>query len=105
MSKFVVIFSTAPSEREAAKIARALVLKRLIACMNIVPKVRSLYRWKGRIWDEKEVMMVMKSKSSLLPGIKKELKRIHPYECPELVSMPIYDGLPDYLDWICENTR
>jgi len=99
---YIVIFSTAPAERVAVKIANALVKKGLIACANIVPKIRSIYRWKKRIYDEHEVQIVMKSTVDKLEAVKKELKKLHPYECPELVAIPIVGGLKAYLDWIDE---
>ena len=105
MTKFVTIFSTAPKEEEAKKIANDLVSKKVVACVNIIPGLRSIYRWKGKICDEREVMMVMKTKDSLVEDVKKELKSLHSYECPELIVLPISDGLPDYLSWIEENTN
>ena len=101
-SNEVVIFSTAPTLAEAKKIGKALVGARLIACANILPKVRSIYRWQGEVHDEPEVMMVMKTLASKVPAVKRELKKIHSYECPELVVLKITDGLPDYLKWIAE---
>ena len=96
----IVLFSTAPNEKEAAKIADRLVEKGLIACANIVPNIRSVYKWKGRRYDEPEVLIVMKSTSYRLAAIKKELKKIHSYECPELIAVPIVGGLESYLDWV-----
>lgn len=105
MIKNIIIFSTAPSKREAEKIAKALVSKRLVACVNIVPKIRSIYRWKGKMFDEQEFLLIMKSRRSLFAKIKTTLKKLHSYECPELVCLNIEDGLPDYLKWIMENTK
>ena len=101
--KHIIIFSTVPSLSEANKIAKALVGKKLVACANIVPKIRSIYRWKGKIYNETEVLMIMKSRKALFPKIKKELKKLHSYECPELISLNIDDGLKDYLRWIEES--
>ncbi|PIR16631.1 MAG: divalent-cation tolerance protein CutA [Deltaproteobacteria bacterium CG11_big_fil_rev_8_21_14_0_20_49_13] len=103
--RHIIIFSTAPSEKEAARIAKALVGKKLVACVNMVPKLRSIYRWKGKIFDEPEVLMIMKSQKKLFGQIKKELKKLHSYECPESIAMDIADGLPDYLKWIYDSTR
>lgn len=101
-SNEVMILSTAPKMDEAKKIGTALVDARLIACANILPKVRSIYRWQGKVHDEPEVMMVMKTLASKVPAVKRELKKLHSYKCPELVVLKITDGLPDYLKWIAE---
>jgi periplasmic divalent cation tolerance protein len=102
--KHTVIFSTAPNEDEAAKIAHALVEKKLVACVNIVPKIRSIYSWQNKLCDESEVLMIMKAREDLLGRIKSELKSLHSYECPELIAIPISDGLPEYLDWIDDSS-
>lgn len=99
----IAIFSTAPSEEEAVKIVEHLVAGNLIACGNIVPEIRSIYRWKGKVCDETEVLIVMKSVAKNLENIKKEVKALHSYDCPELVAVPITGGLKNYLDWIVEN--
>jgi len=102
--KYTVLFSTAPHEEEAANIARALVEKHLVACVNIVPKIRSIYNWQGKMCDEPEVLMIMKAQEKMTEKIMAELKKLHSYECPELISIPISDGLPDYLNWIDEQS-
>jgi periplasmic divalent cation tolerance protein len=104
LTKYVVLFSTAPHEEEAAEIAHALVEKRLVACVNIVPKIRSVYTWQGKICDEPEVLMIMKAQERMTDKIMAELKKLHSYECPELISIPITNGLPDYLSWIDEQS-
>jgi periplasmic divalent cation tolerance protein len=101
---YSIIFSTAPSEDEAAKIAKALVEKKLVAGVNIVPKIRSIYSWKGKLCDETEAMLIMKTRTELIDKIKTELKALHSYECPELIAVPISDGLKDYLNWIDESS-
>ncbi len=98
----VIVLSTAPKMAEAKKIGKSLVDARLIACANILPKIRSIYRWQGKVHDEPEVLIVMKSLTSKVPAIKRELKKLHSYDCPELVVVKIADGLPDYLKWINE---
>ncbi len=103
-TKHAVLFSTAPNEEEAAKIAHTLVEKRLVACVNIIPKIRSIYTWQGKICDEPEVLMIMKAQEKLIDKIKTELKSLHSYECPELVAIPISDGLPEYMKWIDDNS-
>jgi len=95
---YKVVFITA-SEQDAPKIAQALVERKLAACVNLVP-VRSIYKWKGKIEDDKENLLVIKTKKSKIDPLKKILKELHSYEVPELIVLPIEDGLPDYLNWI-----
>lgn len=105
MTKFVVCLSTAASAEEGAKIGRALVEEELAACVNVVPGVRSIYRWEGKIEDGAEVLLVIKSQESLIEPLTARLKALHSYSVPELVVLPIRDGNPDYLSWIADNTR
>lgn len=100
MTKHMTIFMTAPNEEEGAKIAKALVEERLCACVNIIPKIRSIYRWEGKVWDEQEVMMIAKSESALAPAIVARVKELHSYDVPEIICLPIDTGSGDYLDWI-----
>ncbi len=100
MARHMTVLVTAPDEEEGARIARALVERRLAACVNIIPRVRSIYRWKGKIWDEGEVMMIAKSSPALAPAIVDAVKELHSYEVPEIVCIPIETGSGDYLDWI-----
>ncbi|MDT8316566.1 MAG: divalent-cation tolerance protein CutA [bacterium] len=100
MSTHMLVFMTAPNEEEGAKLGRALVEERLCACVNIMPKVRSIYRWEGEICDEPEVMMIAKSSSSMAPSIVKRVKELHSYDCPEIICLPVATGSGEYLDWI-----
>ena len=100
MSKHMVVFITAPSEEEGAKLARTLVEERLCACVNIMPKVRSIYRWEGEICDEPEVMMIAKSAMTMAPALVKRVKKLHSYDVPEIICLPIATGSGEYLEWI-----
>ena len=100
MSKHMAVFITAPNEEEGALLARTLVEERLCACVNIIPGIRSIYRWEGSICDESEVMMVAKTASSLAPVLVKRVKELHSYHVPEVICLPITTGSGDYLDWI-----
>ena len=104
MSDFIVILCTVSSKDEANKIAGSLVQKGLAACANIIDGISSIYEWKGEICKDEENLMIIKSRRSLLEEIKKEILSLHSYELPEIVSLPITDGLEPYLDWIKENT-
>lgn len=99
-NEFFVGLSTTDSENEATEIARALVHEKLAACVNILPNLRSIYRWQDKICDEKEFLLIIKTSAKNLDKIKERIKTIHHYEVPELIFLPIKDGLPDYLSWI-----
>lgn len=105
MTDAVVALSTIDSEKEAKKIARALVEARLAACVNIVPKVTSIYEWKEEICEEEELLLVIKTQQKRLEELKAMLEELHPYEVPELIVLPVSDGLTDYLTWLFTNTK
>jgi periplasmic divalent cation tolerance protein len=96
----IVILITAGSEEEAHKIASLLVNKRKAACVNIVPGVHSLFRWKGKVDSARESLLLIKTRASLLSGIISLVKEIHSYEVPEIVALPIVGGSEDYLKWL-----
>ena len=100
-----VIFVTTSSPAEARKIGRALVEEKLVACANIVPQVRSIYRWQGKIRDESEALMVLKTRSGQVQKIIKKVRSLHSYTVPEIIALPIVAGSKDYLRWIYEVTR
>lgn len=102
--EYIVVFMTAPGEDEAASIGRSLVEEELVACCNIVPNLRSIYRWKGKIFDEQEVLCIMKTKRALFSKLSKRVKELHSYDVPELISLAIDEGSEDYLKWIKEVT-
>jgi len=99
----IVVFITTSSTKEAETIGRALVEGRLAACVNISSGVRSLFRWRGVIEDQEEVLLLVKSRSDLLPRIIEAVKRLHSYTVPEVIALPILAGSPDYLAWIDES--
>ena len=105
MTGYSVFFVTAGKEEEASRIGRTLVEEKLAACVNIIPRIRSIYSWKGEVCDEEEYLLIMKSRSSLFPAIRDRVRELHSYEVPEIIAFPIDQGLPEYLDWILENTR
>lgn len=99
----IVIIITCSSEKEARKIRKALLEKRKVACVNIIPKIESFFWWKGKIDSCPEVLLLAKTKKSLLKEIITLVKKIHSYEVPEIIALPISGGNKDYLNWI-ENT-
>jgi periplasmic divalent cation tolerance protein len=100
MTDKIVVLSTCGSAEEAERIARALVEKRLAACVNVMPAVRSFYRWKGAIEDEQELLLVIKSSRGLFDQLRAEIERLHSYEVPEVIAVPVVDGSEGYLEWL-----
>jgi len=100
-----LVLSTASSREEARKIASALVEGHLAACVQIVGPIRSVYRWKGAVEDTEEFLLLMKTTVTTLSRLRAELQRLHSYEVPECVEIPIESGLPAYMEWIGENVR
>lgn len=104
MTGHIIVYITVPSPEEGKKIAKALVEKRLAACVNIVPGLRSIYHWQEKICDEKELLLIAKTRDSLFERLEHEVKSIHSYKVPEIIALPIVKGSKEYLDWIYENT-
>jgi periplasmic divalent cation tolerance protein len=103
MTDKIVILSTCSDEQEAERIARALVEARLAACVGVLPRLRSFYRWKGAVEDASECLLVIKSSRPLFDELRSALEKAHSYEVPEVVALPIVDGAPNYLNWLHEN--
>ena len=95
-----VVLVTAPDAETGARIARALVEERLIACANLLPGIRSIYRWEGQVADEAEVLLVLKTRASCCAAVAARVKALHPYALPEVVALPVVDGSEAYLDWV-----
>ncbi len=98
-----VICSTVPPSR-SADLAKRLLGKNLVACVNITP-VRSLYRWNGVACDDKEHLLIMKTQKNLAEEVIRALKAMHPYEVPEIIALPVVAGYPPYLAWVHGETR
>ena len=96
----IVVLITAGSEEEAHKIAKLLVKKKKAACVNIVPEVDSLFRWKDKIDSARECLLLIKTKASLFPEIVELVRRMHSYEVPEIIALPIIAGSEEYLKWL-----
>jgi periplasmic divalent cation tolerance protein len=105
MAESMVVLVTCGSEEEATKIAISLVEERLAACVNIISPVRSIYRWEGKIWDEKEWMLIVKTQKKRFEELEKKVKSLHSYSVPEIVALPIVEGSASYLKWLEENTE
>jgi|SRR5437762_12813166 len=100
MTDKIVVFSTCSTPEEAGQIARKLVEDRLAACVNVVPGIRSFYRWKGAIEETGECLLVIKSSRELFDRLRLELEKAHTYEVPEVVAVPVVEGAPNYLNWV-----
>ena len=105
MTDKIVVLSTSGSADEAEKIARGVVDSRLAACVSIVPGVRSIYRWKGKVEDDAEFLLVVKTRRELLPQVEETIVRLHSYSVPETIALPIVDGAAAYLDWLDRETK
>ncbi len=103
MSERVVALSTVGKSEDAERIARALVERRLAACVNVVPGVASFYRWKGEVCRDEECLLVIKTRAEKVEALREALVALHPYELPELVALPIEAGHAPYLAWLDES--
>ncbi|MCA9667310.1 MAG: divalent-cation tolerance protein CutA [Myxococcales bacterium] len=102
MSERIVVYVTAPVDK-ARDLAAALVQAQLAACVNIVPSVRSIYRWKGEVCEDEESLLVIKSRRSAFEALRARVVELHPYEVPEVIALPIEAGHGAYLDWLDDN--
>ena len=100
----VVVLCTAPDEQTAARLARGLVEARLAACVNVITGVRSFYRWQGKVEDDAEVQMLIKSRRGRAAELEAFLSREHPHDVPEILFLPIDDGSAPYLEWLHKQT-
>jgi len=96
----MIVIMTAPNKQEAVNIVRTLLEERLIACANILDPVYSLFWWKGKIEEEKEVLVLMKSQKTLFKKLSSRVTELHSYDVPEILALPIVEGSPSYLDWM-----
>lgn len=99
-----VVLVTAPDAETGARVARTLLEDHLVACANLLPQVRSLYRWEGRVEDEPEVLLVLKTRSALVDALSERVREVHPYDVPEVIALPVTAGHAPYLKWVLEET-
>ena len=95
-----VVLVTAPDAETGARLARSLVEERLAACANLIPGVRSIYRWEGRVQDDAEVLLVLKTRAERVDALAARVCELHPYDVPEVVALPAVGGSRAYLDWV-----
>ena len=105
MSDIRLVYMTAPDEPIAAQIAGSLVSEELVACGNILPGVRSIYRWEGQVCDDPEVLVIFKTTAERVDALREALVELHPYDCPEVLVVNTDGGHPDYLAWVTESVR
>ncbi|HEX9398629.1 MAG TPA: divalent-cation tolerance protein CutA [Anaeromyxobacter sp.] len=104
MTDAFVVLVTTPTPERAAEIARAVVEERLAACGNVVPGLRSIYRWKGKIEDEPEALLVLKTTRARFEALRARVLALHPYEVPEVIGLHVEAGSAAYLAWIAAET-
>lgn len=101
----LVCYCTCPDPATADRIASAVVAERLAACVNVLPGVRSVYRWRGAVEHADEVLLMIKTTAIRLDALTARITSLHPAELPELIAVEVVGGLPDYLSWVAEQTR
>jgi len=100
--KEIIVLSTADSMETASRIARALVEEGAAACVNIVPGIRSIYRWQGKLCDDGELLLVIKTTEARFEEVRLQIRALHTYELPEVIAVPITAGDAQYLGWLSE---
>ena len=105
MSDKVVIFVTAGSLGEGKKVARHLVETKLAACVSVLPPMESVYRWEGKIAEEGEFLLIIKSTRELFPEIEAAVSKIHSYQTPEIICLPVIEGSSKYLLWVSDSVK
>ena len=104
MEPVILVLSTLPDRERALGLARALVEGGIAACVNVLPGCTSIYRWQGAVETADEVPVLIKTRQSAYPRVEQTIRRLHPYEVPEIVAVPVAAGLPAYLEWVCAET-
>ena len=100
-----IVLSTAGSEEEAQKIARHLVEHQLAACVNVVPRVESIYRWQGKVESSQEWLLLVKTSAEYFSRVRDAIRELHSYDLPECIVIPIEDGSSEYLDWLAKSLK
>lgn len=100
---YCIIFCTCPDVASSEKIAGELVEKHLAACVNLIPNITSVYQWQGNLEKSQEFLLVIKTRSKMFESVEKAILGLHPYELPEIISIPLQEGFSNYLSWIDDN--
>ena len=104
-AQVALLLITAPDEETGRRIARALVEERLAACVNLLPGIRSIYRWRGAVEEAAEVLLIAKTRADRTAALASRVRALHPYELPEVVALPVTDGSRAYLRWVVAESR
>ncbi len=96
-----IVFCTVPDPETGQRIAERLVEYRLAACVNLLPGLKSVYRWKGELCTDTEILLMIKSGTADYADLEAAIRELHPYELPEIIAVPLSNGLPEYLEWVC----
>lgn len=105
MNNHIIILTTLPDEAVARRLAQELIKGQMAACINILPRMSSIYSWKGKIEEGQEHLLMIKTRAECYSAIEQAIKAQHPYELPEIIATPISHGLPEYMNWIDENSQ
>lgn len=100
----MLVLTTLPNSDAASELARSVVNEKLAACANVLPAVRSIYRWQGKVQDENEVLVLFKTPQEHFERLKARILELHPYEVPEVLAIPVEQGYQAYLDWLSQET-
>lgn len=101
---FLMVICNCPDHQVAEQMAATLVDEKLAACINIMPEMKSVYRWQGQVESDLEVQVQIKTTAALYDKLQQRISALHPYEVPEIIALPILRGSPSYMQWITENT-
>ncbi|MDE3048614.1 MAG: divalent-cation tolerance protein CutA [Nitrospirota bacterium] len=101
----LVVLVTAVNQEEAVRIGKEMVNAKLAACANIIPGVKSIYRWKGKVVKTQEVLLILKSSKPRYRALEKAIKAVHTYEIPEIIALPVMEGLAQYIGWVRSETH
>ena len=104
-NRLLVILVTTESQREAVRIGEGMVNARLAACANIIPAIQSIYRWKAKVVKSQEILLILKSTKSRYRALEKAIKAMHTYETPEIIALPVDEGLNQYMGWVRNETH
>ena len=105
MEDICVALVAVGSESQGIEIGKALIEERFAACVNLIKGVRSLYMWEGRLADDQEILMLIKTSRSVFPRLRARVLELHPYQVPEIIALPVLEGSPPYVKWVIDSTR
>ncbi|OIR11927.1 divalent-cation tolerance protein CutA [mine drainage metagenome] len=105
MSEVLLVVTNLPDRASAERVAEALVIQRVAACVNVLAECVSIYRWEGKLEHANEVPLLIKTTRAAYPKLEEALRELHPYELPEIIALPVDAGLPEYLNWVVQETQ